>query len=342
MNSEDHPRIRGVHTGGHEVVHLVQGSSPHTRGTPALSHCTYRVPRIIPAYAGYTDSQIFRVEQEEDHPRIRGVHTHRAGQANRVPGSSPHTRGTPGRETRPGREPGIIPAYAGYTFPDAEIIFSSIGSSPHTRGTPNITYPDLQAAGIIPAYAGYTIDELEEQQKKWDHPRIRGVHFKLSSSMRQGLGSSPHTRGTPGGTLALGLYKRIIPAYAGYTWPWTAVRPTTRDHPRIRGVHKTEHTPVGSSAGSSPHTRGTPLQPWRISQGVGIIPAYAGYTNALFFYVNVIKDHPRIRGVHPPFFFFYFLKLGSSPHTRGTHPEALGKKKKTRIIPAYAGYTSPA
>ena len=70
----DHPRIRGEHL--HCIVMQVQvmGSPPHTRGT--LSHCVFYAsePRITPAYAGNTTSDLHRCKIIWDHPRIRGEH----------------------------------------------------------------------------------------------------------------------------------------------------------------------------------------------------------------------------------------------------------------------------
>ena len=91
----DHPRIRGEH-----VVPLVceatrEGSSPHTRGAPAI----------------WKDS----INEVMDHPRIRGEHEKITKAADRCAGSSPHTRGAPpGYQAIEGSS-WIIPAYAGST-----------------------------------------------------------------------------------------------------------------------------------------------------------------------------------------------------------------------------------
>ncbi len=70
------------------------------------------------------------------------------------------------------------------------------------------------------------------------HPRIRGEHVPPVEFKDPLLGSSPHTRGTPGRRLAASARCRFIPAYAGNTdldtWP-SRTRPV---HPRIRGEHK--------------------------------------------------------------------------------------------------------
>ena len=174
----DHPRIRGEHALGQvdgapvlgiipayagntcsqtQRCFIIQGSSPHTRGTRGRARC--------------------RCRRTRDHPRIRGEHA--------ADGADVAVEG------------GIIPAYAGNTDATGGVRLSSPGSSPHTRGTPTcpvwcpgqtrdhprirgehhpLAVRVLRAVGIIPAYAGNTFYELNAAQG-----------YK---------GSSPHTRGT--------------------------------------------------------------------------------------------------------------------------------------------------
>ena len=73
----------------------------------------------------------------------------------------------------------------------------------------------------------------------------------------------------------------------------------------------------------------------------GIIPAYAGSTPGLCRYRLWRKDHPRIRGEHISCSRFVPAIMGSSPHTRGAPPRRLDMHVCKRIIPAYAGSTSP-
>ena len=72
--SRDHPRLRGEHA----ILYIVQfdfmGSSPLTRGT--RRHLLYPslFLRIIPAYAGNTQSHAETWASTRDHPRLRGEH----------------------------------------------------------------------------------------------------------------------------------------------------------------------------------------------------------------------------------------------------------------------------
>ena len=154
-----------------------------------------------------------------------------------------------------------------------------------------------------------------------DHPRIRGEHPLLTPGFRDGMGSSPHTRGAPTSCRWWRSRPRIIPAYAGSTSSRSPRRYRLPDHPRIRGEH---HVPLIDSVwqpGSSPHTRGARRGPSSRFHRVGIIPAYAGST-------------PRVSLIN-------FDSEGSSPHTRGARADERGRLVVLGIIPAYAGSTSP-
>ena len=75
---------------------------------------------------------------------------------------------------------------------------------------------------------------------------------------------------------------RIIPARAGFTPCHQGKRVGEWDHPRSRGVYDGEGTAGNVYAGSSPLARGL-----RASAGWGrdkarIIPARAGFTDAVF------------------------------------------------------------
>ena len=71
--------------------------------------------------------------------------------------------------------------------------------------------------GIIPAYAGSTRQDGSARAAYWDHPRIRGEHFREVGTLIFDEGSSPHTRGARGEGHVHGASGRIIPAYAGST-----------------------------------------------------------------------------------------------------------------------------
>ena len=137
--------------------------------------------------------------------------------------------------------------------------------------------------------------------------------------MRRRRGSSPHTRGAPSIYWSAISGRRIIPAYAGSTACRRRPDRTGRDHPRIRGEHSDLRVVCHDIPGSSPHTRGAPLN--------SKFPS------------GLCRDHPRIRGEHdtkPP---ARAGCRGSSPHTRGAPVRRHPAWREVRIIPAYAGST---
>ena len=216
------------------------------------------------------------------------------------------------------------------------------GSSPHTRGTQRHELCGCGERGIIPAYAGNTLRSGWSRLAGRDHPRIRGEHFLRQEATEPGRGSSPHTRGTPDEVHVDARENGIIPAYAGNT-PWEAAyRVLAWDHPRIRGEHGASYYVMSPAQGSSPHTRGTPIDYRNPLAEVGIIPAYAGNTPFPRAPRARTRDHPRIRGEHSGQVAMIALDPGSSPHTRGTHDGRESFGISGGIIPAYAGNTAPA
>ena len=112
---EDHPRIRGEHSTGPWQGSLCVGSSPHSRGTQHhILHLSYPL-RIIPAFAGNTNSVHRSRRRFRDHPRIRGEHASFSFFALIIPGSSPHSRGTRVHVAICSPSDRIIPAFAGNT-----------------------------------------------------------------------------------------------------------------------------------------------------------------------------------------------------------------------------------
>ena len=93
----------------------MEGSSPRMRG--ALDGLGYGLAwrRIIPAYAGSTDTLVGLLEDYEDHPRVCGEHQARTIGHRISHGSSPRMRGALRRPADSAWQSRIIPAYAGST-----------------------------------------------------------------------------------------------------------------------------------------------------------------------------------------------------------------------------------
>ena len=150
------PACAGSTSSTWPLTQALRGSSPHARGAP-----------VLPASEG---------ERVRDHPRMRGEHRAR--------------RALPAGWHR------IIPACAGSTYRDTDLITLVAGSSPHARGARRRRRP--------------------RARRCWDHPRMRGEHLfhgftmlylariipacagstvKALLAVTREPGSSPHARG---------------------------------------------------------------------------------------------------------------------------------------------------
>ena len=255
--SRDHPRSRGEY---HDVVAaewLRQGSSPLSRGIPAVALWAAGIVRIIPALAGNTRKRQRVNCRSQDHPRSRGEYHHRGHRRPRYRGSSPLSRGIRVAIAFFGLPFRIIPALAGNTSSDplphprapdhprsrGEYLSTDSpsqfppGSSPLSRGIPQRPSSRRSSAGIIPALAGNTEWFRRGELLYADHPRSRGEYSDLGGSAAEGRGSSPLSRGIPVGEGSGWHPHGIIPALAGNTAYTSPISRAGRDHPRSRGEY---------------------------------------------------------------------------------------------------------
>ena len=126
----DHPRSRGVYSTAGTSRCPGSGSSPLARGLLQGPHNLLPGVGIIPARAGFTLRFSFRFMGDEDHPRSRGVYMIRAPGPLGDRGSSPLARGLLAAGSAGGGEQGIIPARAGFTYPQT---VSRVISRDHPR-----------------------------------------------------------------------------------------------------------------------------------------------------------------------------------------------------------------
>ena len=356
----DHPRSRGVYPFNLPVKSLIEGSSPLARGLRDVWRCGRPGSRIIPARAGFTDTDSHSGDGPPDHPRSRGVYLPSLVATASIGGSSPLARGlrSPQHPVRQVRR--IIPARAGFTrrlvpgcrrrwdHPRSRGVYragaaagaAGPGSSPLARGLPTLTVLEPNGIGIIPARAGFTRPACGSAFETEDHPRSRGVYGSPSGDCRLHQGSSPLARGLLVGELVRVLPVRIIPARAGFTPEQAPPRSWSPDHPRSRGVYAFVADTVLVVCGSSPLARGLPAYSISMRNSSGIIPARAGFTMYTASNAHQIADHPRSRGV-------YFASItsliwfgGSSPLARGLRIVEEHSGILVGIIPARAGFTS--
>ena len=168
---------------------------------------------------------------------------------------------------------------------------------------------------------------------------MRGEHCTARRARRIKWGSSPHARGTPVDGGPVDLDEGIIPACAGNTKTSDCVKLLSRDHPRMRGEHRSVHRDDSPSRGSSPHARGTHLDGRQLCHPDGIIPACAGNTKETECQTCERGDHPRMRGEHSVSMNSFIWGRGSSPHARGTLAVVPAARLVHGIIPACAGNT---
>ena len=153
------------------------------------------------------------------------------------------------------------------------------------------------------------------------------------------VGSSPHARGALESMEEVACNLGIIPACAGSTSGWPCRRWRCRDHPRMRGEHRTHRSECALAWGSSPHARGARAVAAERTTAAGIIPACAGSTRAFVLPELVGGDHPRMRGEHKMSGTPDLVFRGSSPHARGARDILSGFLQAVGIIPACAGST---
>ena len=300
------------------------------------------------------------ITARRDHPRSRGVDDFHVPNIPGLHGSSPLARGRPQGYKGDDLATRIIPARAGST--QGEILAElnppdhprsrgvdcvralakalQKGSSPLARGRLGGGKLGDDKFRIIPARAGSTGSPCRWPARRGDHPRSRGVDQTPMEAAHLNNGSSPLARGRRG-VLAQNLRGvRIIPARAGSTPGRTGRTIDPRDHPRSRGVDPRHVGAVAYGEGSSPLARGRPDTAAPESTSWGIIPARAGSTESPSVVPQMLKDHPRSRGVDRPAASGWWLRAGSSPLARGRPVDGLATRVEHRIIPARAGSTA--
>ena len=174
--------------------------------------------------------------------------------------------------------------------------FTNDGSSPLTRGKRHADALSRPRSGLIPAHAGKTFAVSGPMRPSAAHPRSRGENVLNKTGKPEPVGSSPLTRGKPGGHGAPGFRRRLIPAHAGKTNRSGVYVSYSPAHPRSRGENGGHGFPFRLVDGSSPLTRGKRDRPAGRVAGPGLIPAHAGKTPPAPEGGPACPAHPRSRG----------------------------------------------
>ena len=139
-------------------------------------------------------------------------------------------------------------------------------------------------------------------------------------------GSSPLTRGKLEDMCGVSLSQRLIPAHAGKTGPQQIADRGQQAHPRSRGENVLADTKKFRSGGSSPLTRGKPVDGAGHVWLHGLIPAHAGKTPTMARTFVSVAAHPRSRGENWPHRRGGATTGGSSPLTRGKRADRLRER----------------
>ena len=271
-----HPRSRGENATNRLSQISAGGSSPLTRGKLPPREVAPRHRGLIPAHAGKTGTMPGVGPFLWAHPRSRGENVKRTLVDWTLAGSSPLTRGKPGRGLGSAGCAGLIPAHAGKTMRLSQqgLITRAHprsrgenesqrsrtrwlrGSSPLTRGKHTRARLSSRVVGLIPAHAGKTDAMQRVNICERAHPRSRGENEAKPSHSGLTTGSSPLTRGKPVRASGSRWPSGLIPAHAGKTGVCVGCWFYGRAHPRSRGENR-YGLPTGSRGrGSSPLTRG--------------------------------------------------------------------------------------
>ena len=253
------------------------------------------------------------------------------------PGSSPRGRGklSPHRRWRACR--GLIPAWAGKTDSLGLIdradpahprvggenrsgsgwLIIGPGSSPRGRGKQSCRCVPWVLSRLIPAWAGKTASLPVSESNRAAHPRVGGENADqgLTSTLKNG--SSPRGRGKPVSPTRNRVNRGLIPAWAGKTCAFSHSTPSMRAHPRVGGENPESPSNSLLDPGSSPRGRGKRRQLDTLTDGVRLIPAWAGKTPVAGLTYPTRWAHPRVGGENvsePP---SMAAASGSSPRGRG-------------------------
>ena len=275
-----HPRSRGENRLGESLLDHLQGSSPLTRGKQRRRLVRRVGGGLIPAHAGKTRGHDGRTQTGGAHPRSRGENADAIDDGAVTVGSSPLTRGKPEISLRNDDVSGLIPAHAGKT-PSAQSAARRIrahprsrgengtlaiqdlcatGSSPLTRGKHTRRRRRRVRVGLIPAHAGKTRSMPPRWRRSWAHPRSRGENDAAFAGIVGFLGSSPLTRGKLADDRGAAIIERLIPAHAGKTSSTVGALICAPAHPRSRGENERRGPGCYQMSGSSPLTRGKPVE----------------------------------------------------------------------------------
>ena len=234
-----HPRVGGENLDLDDNMRTALGSSPRGRGKLPDAGDRIIESRLIPAWAGKTETAPLRAIRCTAHPRVGGENAGQPCRSLTIRGSSPRGRGKPAQLAEEAGVTRLIPAWAGKTLqpPDRRHIPGAhprvggenpdggkytagrSGSSPRGRGKHQKRIPGIGHAGLIPAWAGKTPPGRRTAARSRAHPRVGGENEHADYDARLRKGSSPRGRGKLINGISSMFGSGLIPAWAGKTPP---------------------------------------------------------------------------------------------------------------------------
>ena len=175
-----HPHVCGEHLEARIGHSEKPGSSPRMRGTRPARPPSYHLRGLIPTYAGNTSPRLLACRRSRAHPHVCGEHLKHSVHGTNGLGSSPRMRGTRIAVIACQAVVGLIPTYAGNTYPGGDGFGghgahphvcgehpgrerkrpARTGSSPRMRGTRCLMLIRRTCIGLIPTYAGNTLVDM--------------------------------------------------------------------------------------------------------------------------------------------------------------------------------------
>ena len=153
----------------------------------------------------------------------------------------------------------------------------------------------------------------------------------------QRQGSPPRVRGKDLGLINRHLAKRITPACAGKSHPWTPRSRSSRDHPRVCGEKILFTVRASATLGSPPRVRGKAPGGNCTARAHRITPACAGKSLPPDHVLSLAGDHPRVCGEKVQWDADVKELQGSPPRVRGKDTQHIICSLLVGITPACAG-----
>ena len=297
-------------------ISAIEGRSPRTRGSLALSRQVLPDDGSIPAYAGKPHRHAAAPVEARVDPRVRGEAGSTRTRRNRRCGRSPRTRGSHLGVVAGRTQVGSIPAYAGKPEESTKARHaravdprvrgeaarrrcasrSASGRSPRTRGSPAHQFALQVLGGSIPAYAGKPWAPQRRRGRPEVDPRVRGEAAPMQGFRVAGGGRSPRTRGSRNRSVTHRGSERSIPAYAGKPQPTLRTGAEQGVDPRVRGEAFRMAMILRTTPGRSPRTRGSHAKSEPVDLAERSIPAYAGKPIRRCPGGGCARVDPRVRG----------------------------------------------